>query len=365
MQLAPRSWWRPLILVGVGSLLIWYLAHLGTYPQRVYDNAKRLSPYDSKQLNGLLAAVMNEAGVDIRIVIDSAPQDTALSRLGLQVARRLGIGRSSSTRGLLLYYAVNTRQLRFEVGRHMEGLFPDAFLGYVLRGHTDAYLADTGLTLAFQSTITMLHYRIREALLRREFDPATVSDVVDSSMLMVGGGVTTDLEGTLAQRLRPVRDSEVERFLGPGATPDETLRRYLTWLRLPAYLPRVGLFTPQSQIYMTNLGMTPGFLAYLRYIQLGKHFTVVTRGDRAVAICPDDPLVQPHYFVRANEGWQMDIPAEIRNTSNLVGTDFAWTLLRSGDAYDRAFEDLIEEYPPFWRFTIGDNTPLPIRGRVD
>jgi hypothetical protein len=108
--------------------------------------------------------------------------------------------------------------------------------------------------------------------------------------------------------------------------------------------------------------MTPAFRDFLRYIDFGKSFRVDTVRDRAVAYATDSPLVGPHFFVRTPEGWQVDFQAELRNTQELAGGEFTWTLLESGDPYDSAFAHLRTGEYPVIRFVGGDNTPLPVRG---
>ncbi len=366
MGTLPRAARRPLILAVAGSLLIGYVLWSQHLPRRVYDRAEVLSEADFTQLNTFTAALMNESGVDVRIVLDSLPPGSDLARYTLTEARRLGVGSSSGRRGLLLCLDLASGDMRIEVGRSLEGIFPDAFLGRLLRGHTSAFLQDTTVTLAIQTTLMMLQHRMREFALAEDYQPGDITQIRDSITLAVGGGASLKAAVDDPMRLRGVLNAEVEAFIGPAASAEEALTRYHLWLSLPVYLPRVGVFTDDSRDYMANdYKVTPGLWEYMQYVELGKQFEVVTRGDRAIAYATEDPLVGPHFFWRTKAGWQVDLMAELINTRNIAGTNFSWTLIRSGDAYDRAFGDLYEEYWPMWRFRDGANRALAWRGTVN
>jgi uncharacterized membrane protein YgcG len=359
----PPSRRRPLILLAVGAALIGYVLWKQHLPTRVYDRVGILSEADLLQLNTYTAAMMNESGVDLRIVIDSLAKDADLAPSSLHEARNLGMGKTSDLRGLLLFADVPSHRLRIEVGPHLEGVFPDAFLGRLLRNHTASYLSDTTFALALQSTIMMLHYRLRESALSRDYDPRTLTAVLDSTRFAAGGGVTFAASVDAPLRIEATDDSALASRFGPTSTAEAALDAFHEWLSLPVYLPRATLFTDDSRDYLSHdIKMTPGYWSFMQYVDLGKRFRVVSRGDRAVAFATDDPLVGPHFFWRTKVGWQVDLMAELVNTRNVAGTEAAWTLTSSGDAYNRAFHDLYVSEWPLLRFREGANEPLVWRG---
>jgi hypothetical protein len=363
MKLAPKTWWRPVLLLTLGLCSIGWVLWKKHIPQRVYDPTGALREYDRQQFNQFTAAMMRETGLDLRIVLDSLADNRSLERTTLEMARTLGMGRTSGKRGLLLYYDLAGGKLRFETGPHLEGTFTDAFLGYLIRGHTHTYLEHQSLAKGLYSTLMIVQHRLRESALQREFDPSIITAVLDSTGLATGAGVSVSITAPGGARLLPVRDSLLEAAFGPAPTAEAALARYHLWLRLPAYLPDAGLFTPRSRSFLRGeFRMTPAFLDFLRYLELGKTFRVETVGDRAVAFATADPLVGPHFFVRTPGGWQVDLSAELTNTHELAGGRFTWTLVETGDAYDSAFAHLRIGEWPIIRFADGDNTPLPVRG---
>lgn len=67
-------------------------------------------------------------------------------------------------------------------------------------------MADTTIAVALSSTIKMLQYRIREAALAREYDPALITRVRDSTMLAAGGGASAFVGTDHALRMPAVTD---------------------------------------------------------------------------------------------------------------------------------------------------------------
>ena len=96
--------------------------------------------------------------------------------------------------------------------------------------------------------------------------------------------------------------------------------------------------------------------------EYGKRFKIVERGDLAILYFTGTPFVSPHFFIRENARWRMDMVAEVRNTHEHVGGVFTWGYYGKGDAYTMAFSDLLADMNGYRRFKQGDNRPLVIRG---
>lgn len=354
---------RPLILAGIGGAVIGGVAWLLYIPERLHDPRGIIPAADVPQWNNQLAAIMWESGVDLHIIIDSLEPGTDLSAVALREARRRGVGRTSDRRGLLLLVDATTGDLRLEVGPSLEGHFPDGFVGHLLRAHTSGAMRELTMTRSLNSTIMVLHHRLHESLLGFDYDPSAKSLITDSTRLAAGAGATFSFAGGAPLQLDRAPDPALEAALAPGATAEATLARYLQWVSLPVYVPNAHFLTPSSRHYLSvEMKMTPVYWEFLRHLAIDTEWAVETRGDLAVAYATENPLITPLYFRRTEAGWQMDIVAEVRNSQNVVGGGYNWTLRRSGDDFDVAFADMIVESGPIRRYRYGANQAYAFRG---
>jgi hypothetical protein len=135
----------------------------------------------------------------------------------------------------------------------------------------------------------------------------------------------------------------------------------LEWLRDGDFRSDVPLFTEESQLYLRALPMTSAYNDHILLAEYGHAYTVDARGDLALMTFTDTPLVSPHFFRRTDQGWQMDIAAEVRNTRNYSGP-YTWGMNRKGDDFTERFADRQATIGRMTRLSGGDNRALPIRG---
>jgi hypothetical protein len=99
-----------------------------------------IDAYVAQQMERHLEALYNESGVDVRFVF-TREGSRDLESFSLNRARQLGMGRDTDRRGLLLVYDVARQRMRVEIGPGLEGIFPDGFVGYLMREQTAAFFA--------------------------------------------------------------------------------------------------------------------------------------------------------------------------------------------------------------------------------
>jgi hypothetical protein len=350
-------------LVVVGAAVIG-AAYVKTYvPKRFRDPRGVLADGDRARWDSMLQNIMDESGLDVRVLLDSVPAGTDLTALALEEARRVGMGRTSDRRGVFLLVDLATGDLRMEIGPQVEGIFPDGFVGRILRAHTGNILRHDNIVRSLVSTIRLLHHRIREASLGLEYEPKVYTAIVDSTRLAAGAGATFLARVGGPLELEVIVDPEIEQLFPPGATAEEALLRYMQWLSMPVYVPRARFLTPTSRaFYHREFKMTPAYWEYIRELYVGTAMKVVTRGDLAIAYATENPLVTPLFFRRSEHGWEMDTMAELLNSGNLVGGTHSWMLTRQGGDHDRAFADLMVVVGGrIWRFRDGANQPYRTR----
>jgi hypothetical protein len=347
------------VLATGGAGLIAFALWVFWIPTRTYDRAGVLSEEDRARFDGQLSGMMSESGVDVRIVIDSLPPGTDPAAFALTEARVLGMGATSDRRGLLILVDATTGALRIEVGPSLEGIFPDGFIGHLLRAHTAGIRTEDTMSRTLLSTLMILHHRIRESALAREYDPLTITAITDSVRLAAGGGASCGGDLSQVLRMDVAPDTALATMLAPGANAEETLQMYRTWLTLPVYVPEARFLTPESRrFYRDVLKMTPAFWDFLRYQYVGPPMYVETRGDLAIAFATEDPLISPLFFRRTDGEWYMDAMTELLHSQGTVGGPYSWQWKVHDDEFDGAFGDMLIDLHYMRRIRGGANQPM-------
>lgn len=331
--------------------------------RRVRDEAGYLDRLSRWQFERMVHAILDESGADIRLeFVDDVPEGQ-LHRYSLERMRSLGVGRMVDRRGMLLVYDVRGKHLRIEVGPQLEGLFPDGFVGYLMREHAASFFESKDPVLGLRLTLVMIHNRLRVAALGMDYDPAVVSFITDSVRLAAGGGATAAAGDGVASRgflRRRSTAGERARF-GPQPTVMLAYQRYLEWLREAGNQVDIELFTPDTRTYLRQQAMTRAYNDGILLDESGQSFRIEERGPRALLYFTSTPLVSPHYFRQTPAGWQMDIQAEVYNTVNYGGLEWTYFLTHSEDDFSYAFADMMDDYGRgMLRIRDGDNRPLPM-----
>jgi len=331
---------------------------------RIDDEAQVLAPADVPRFEQYLAQIFAENGADIRMTFVREVPNGDLESFSLGRARAIGIGRESDRRGMLFVYDVSGKHLRIEVGPQLEGVFPDGFVGYLMREHARAFFSASDPGLGLRTTLFMIQRRMREASLGMAYDPAAYSFITDSVRLAAGAGATARvaLGNDSSGFLRGSASDAERRYFAPQPTVEAAYQRYLEWMRSGGFRSDVTLFTSASQAFLGSMPITPAFNDYILFAEYGHKYTVDEREDLALLIFTDTPLVCPHFFRRSADGWQMDVLAEVQNTREYAGGPFTWGMTHKGTDFADRFADRHVRVSGLTRISGGDNRPMPVRG---
>ena len=99
-----------------------------------------------------------------------------------------------------------------------------------------------------------------------------------------------------------------------GDSPTDAYNTYLEWLSHWPLSSQVNLLTPGSRNYIASLHMSPAYAEFILLAEYGKSFEVVERDDLALLYFTGTPFISPHFFVKQDGRWRMDMEAEVRNT---------------------------------------------------
>jgi hypothetical protein len=146
----------------------------------------------------------------------------------------------------------------------------------------------------------------------------------------------------------------------PRSTPRAAYQRYLEWLASGVYAPDDPLFSEPSRALLRRWPMTPAYLDWALFLELGQSFEIAVRGERALLYSTSDPYLSPRFLVRAPDGWQLDVIAELEEVTRLGGERFFWTFAHPDSVRLRGFEDLLLRIDDVTRIARGDNRSFPV-----
>jgi hypothetical protein len=177
LRLFPRSPWRVVVLIALGALAIAWRLRQAAVPTHLYDLAGVHPDALETQFNLAYDWLRQRFGVDAQIVLlnDSAVRD--LEGFAVRETRRLRVGHRESGQGLLVVLNYATRRMRIEVGPQLQGVFTDAFTGYLLRNHLSHFTDPAHAEVGLRSLWHLIQYRTLQAVAGDEWDPAVLETV--------------------------------------------------------------------------------------------------------------------------------------------------------------------------------------------
>lgn len=333
---------------------------------RVDDRHGILQPYDLARMTEYLGHIRTETGIDVRLSFAAPPDGESLDLFAAEQAARLGIGRDSGLRGVLLVYDPTKRRMRVELGYGLEEYFPDAFIGRLIEDQVRWHFqqGDPG---KLHLMLRIMHWRIRDHMLGGRFDPVRPAVRAASPHVSGGGGASGAVPlpgdgpyqlGTMDGFRIPLDAGTRGRF-GPQPTPEAAYERHLEWLALGRHDPRLELFTPASRSRLQGMLITPPYMDFIWRNAVGERYEIAQRGDRAMLYFTSTPLLSPLFFRRSEDGWRVDIEEEVRCSREYVGWHMTWTLLDDCESYSYFADMVVQLGRGVLRIRGGDNRPLP------
>ena len=329
------------------------------------DSSGYLNSNDSYHLASHLHSMYHESGVDVRFIfLRETPLD--LASYALRRARQLRIGRDVDRRSMLFVYDIPGARMRVEVGPGLEGIFPDGFVGYLMREQTAAFFAAGSPILGLKSTLFIVNFRLREAALEETYDPRKISWITHAERLAAGAGATAraPIGHNDAGLLPGAHTADAVARFGPQPTVAAVRERYLEALHDGYLQPGLQLYAPGTESALRAFPMIAPYAQFILYSEYGHKYRIVERGNLAILYYTTTPFVSAHLFRRAAAGWQLDLAAEVRDTREDIGGELTWEMRLTGDDYSRTFADLFENFDGLLRPRDGDNRRLPIHGRL-
>ncbi|MDX1711606.1 MAG: TPM domain-containing protein [Rhodovibrionaceae bacterium] len=318
-------------------------------PTLVRDDAKLLAPVERRKLAEFHRYLLSDHDVDYRVVTAAGAGD--LSRFAVQTFEELDVGgQSRGQRGLLLVIDPAADRVRLEVGRALEGSFPDAFVAYVEERQMVPFFRSARVSDGVLATTELIVQRIQG-----EKQSGGFQDHIAAEGTAGGGAETAAQIGKGAEDAGKTDQPASPAAAPQGATasPRAVVDAYLEAMAKRNADPDLPIYTPETRRMLRDWTVTPAQMdsvartyrrcAVDRVLTSGK-FAVVRYGvqDRACA---------PFFLRREGGGWRLDLT--MMQTAVRFGRNNAWRLdPAASHPYGFAFSD--------WRF---DSNGFPVGAR--
>ena len=230
------------------------------------------------------------------------------------------------------------KAVRLETGYDLEGIFTDAFTGYVEREQMLPFFAAGRIAPGIEATVELLVARALEALEHGDYTK-TGNGAPPEGHLSGGGGAKTDIQ--LGNRLPEKPAYPLAAEFGPQPTPIKALEAYMQVLSLHVKDPDLGLYTPRTRDFfrqwvVTRAQQDNGLRALKRAIRSAE--PVVEDSLGVIRFPVDDRQSSPYFLEKGDRGWMLDFYS--MNQLIRFNHKNQWHFVKTDHKYAFAFTDL-------------------------
>lgn len=322
----------PACLRFASCLLILAVAACSSDEVWLDDRAGVLSESQAKYLNDFHRHLLEDHDIDYRVVIESGGEDVNMR--AVRLFEDIGVGgRSQGGRGLLLLLDPSQDQVRIEVSRALEGVYPDALIIYLETRQMVPFFRRGRVADGVAATTELIVTRAQEAAANQAFDPSTLPAVT------AGGGARTEAELNAGPQ---ARDTGGRPQVMAMSDPRETVRAYLQAMSRRNDRADLDIYTADTQALMAGWTVTPAQMDNIVKSYRGcdgAELVTSVDGARAVIRYPMDQRQCAPWFLRLEDGvWRLDFV--VMQKVVRFGRHNAWRIeLSEAFPYSFAFMD--------------------------
>lgn len=300
------------------------------------DRVGLMSTDEQARLRTFQEKLLQELDIELQVVVlDASPGDLDTAAVELFDVRDIG-RRTKGARGVLLLIDPAGRQVRMEIGYDLEGIFPDAFVGYIEQRQMAPFFAAGRVGAGIEATVELVVGKALGAIDAGSYAPDEAAGGL--AHLSGGAGARSAVgigDGTPA---KPTLD-DASRF-GAQSSPQQALAVYLEVVRGHIKDPDLGCYSPDTRVFFRKWLVTDAQQDNERR-SLEAHIgqgQILQRDERAVIRFPvSERGSAPYFLVRGEEGWMLDFAS----MSKLVGFNHRnqWHLRSLDHPFMFAFAD--------------------------
>ncbi|BDD86043.1 TPM domain-containing protein [Desulfofustis limnaeus] len=274
--------------------------------QFIEDRAGLLLDGERQRIDAYYRALQTDFAVSCRVIILAEAHED-INHTATELFANLG-RETNGARGLLFLIDPIGHQIRVEVGYDLEGMFPDAFVGYLERDQLAPFFQQNRVGTGIEATTELFIARAQRDSAGFSFDPGVELGIGNH----YSGGAGARLEVTIGSSPEPpvAAAAARSRYL-PGATPEQSLAVYRRVLTEKIKDPQLPLYTQETRRFLADWVVT-----YAQQDNERRHLEestidrIIEAGDRAVIRFPPEERTHPPYFFsRSSSGWEIDLAA--------------------------------------------------------
>jgi len=331
------------MLLGVSLLLI------ACGDRSIDDRAGLMGADERARLHSFQKKLLQELDIELQVVVlDAAAGDLDGEAVKIFEERRIG-ERTRGARGVLLLIDPAGRRVRMEIGYDLEGIFPDAFVGYVEQRQMAPFFEAGRIGAGIEATVELVVGKALGAIDKGSYAPG--EEAGGLAHLSGGAGARSAVAIGAGSPAKSLLDDASGFVAQPS--PEQTLAVYLEVLRGRIKDPGLGIYSPDTREFFRKWLVTDAQQDNERrtleaHIGQGQ---VSEQGARAVIRFPvTERGSAPYFLVRGEEGWMLDFAS----MSRLLGFNHRnqWHMRSLDHPFMFAFRD--------WRF---DQNGFPHAGK--
>ena len=304
----------------------------------VDDQADLLNSEQRERIVRINKKLLEDIDIHFLVVtLDRPALDLDARAVDLFEDRELG-KRTGGARGMLFLVDPQGKAVRLETGFDLEGIFTDAFTGYVEREQMLPFFAAGRIAPGIEATVELLVARALKAIEQGDYTLDRDTDTPDGH-LSGGGGAKTDIQ--VGDRLPEKPASVLADDFGPQPTPMQALEKYMQVLSLYIKDPDLGLYTPRTRDFfrqwvVTNAQQDNGLRGLKRAIQTAE--TQVEDDLGVIRFPVEDRNSSPYFLEKGDQGWMLDFYS--MNQLIRFNHKNQWHFIKTDHEYAFAFTDL-------------------------
>ena len=306
----------------------------------VDDQATLLSSEQRERINRLNQKLLEDIDIHFLVVtLDTPVLDLDAKALELFEERALG-KKTGAARGMLFLVDPQGKAVRLETGYDLEGIFTDAFTGYVEREQMLPFFAAGRIAPGIEATVELLVARALTAVEKGD-DTIDPNAETPEGHLSGGGGAKTDIQ--VGDQLPEKPASPLADNFGPQPTPPQTLEKYTQVLELHIKDPDLGLYTPRTRDFfrqwvVTNAQQDNALRDLKRALPTAE--TLVENNRGVIRFPVEDRHSSPYFLEKGDQGWMLDFYS--MNRLIRFNHKHQWHFVKTEHKFAFAFTD--------WRF---------------
>lgn len=331
----------PVAVLVVAAAVVWWPTDAAV--TLVEDRAALFSAAQNEQLVRHHRYLLQDHDIDYRILTVDEVAD--INRFANERYRALGVGSlSPSGRGLLLVIATAQDRLRLEVSMGLEGIFVDAFVGYMEREQMVPFFRAGRVADGILAATEMLVMRVRNAGAGAGFD----GEAWHADSAGAGAAARADLD---AGYVRPGPGGE---DVAGGESPQQTVQAYVRAMAGHNMRPDLSLYTADTRRmladWVTTTAQADNLVRIYRDCQ-PQPVRIDPQQRYAVVRYPVEQRQCAPWFLRYEQGqWRLDLT--MMQKAIRFGRSNGWHFdLNTDHPFRFAFSD--------WRFDRNGYPHLP------